>query len=61
MSITTCPIIPGMRDPEDQARTPSSIPAPNTIGIIPGRAQAFVRCKAIKKKNEEIRIATGAP
>jgi len=39
--------MPGMSDSEDQARSPSSAPAPNTMGIIPSLAQALVRCSAV--------------
>lgn len=52
VSISAWPIMPGRSDCEYQAISPSSTPAPNTIGTIPAVAQLLVRCTSVKKKSE---------
>ncbi|HYL37801.1 MAG TPA: hypothetical protein VEV17_17940 [Bryobacteraceae bacterium] len=43
MSMMVWPIMQGISDLEDQASSPSKIPAPNMMGTIPANAQLFVR------------------
>src|SRR5438445_10896165 len=53
-------MIPRMSDRADHARRANNTPAPNTMGTIPSKAQALVRCNAMKEQ-EEMKTATDTP